>query len=238
MTAALLEINAVTAGYGDVVVLHGINLVVLEGCVTALIGSNGAGKTTTMRCVAGLLKPQQGTLAWRGNVIDALSASERVELGISLVPEGRLIFPDFTVEENLSIGAFNARASQSRERRLDEMYALFPRLKERRRQHAGTMSGGEQQMLALARGLMAEPKLLLLDEPSLGLAPSIVSQVFDTMAAIRSMGVTIVIVEQNVHRTLQMADYAYVLENGRVAIHGDAQSCAENPLIKRAYLGL
>jgi branched-chain amino acid transport system ATP-binding protein len=238
MTAALLEINAVTAGYGDVIVLHGINLVALEGCVTALIGSNGAGKTTTMRCVAGLLKPQEGTLAWRGNLIDALSPSERVELGISLVPEGRLIFPDFTVEENLSIGAFNARASQSRERRLDEMYALFPRLKERRRQHAGTMSGGEQQMLALARGLMAEPKLLLLDEPSLGLAPSIVSQVFDTMTAIRAMGVTIVIVEQNVHRTMQMADYAYVLENGRIAIHGDARSCAENPLIKRAYLGL
>jgi branched-chain amino acid transport system ATP-binding protein len=238
MTAALLQINAVTAGYGDVVVLHGIDLAVPEGCVTALIGSNGAGKTTTMRCVAGLLKPQQGTLAWRGNVIDALSASERVELGISLVPEGRLIFPDFTVEENLSIGAFNARARPTRERRLDEMYALFPRLKERRRQHAGTMSGGEQQMLALARGLMAEPKLLLLDEPSLGLAPSIVSQVFDTVAAIRGMGVTIVIVEQNVHRTLQMADYAYVLENGRIAIHGDARSCVENPLIRRAYLGL
>jgi branched-chain amino acid transport system ATP-binding protein len=238
MTAALLEINAVTAGYGDVVVLHGIDLVVPEGCVTALIGSNGAGKTTTMRCVAGLLKPQQGTLAWRGNVIDALSASQRVELGISLVPEGRLIFPDFTVEENLSIGAFNARARHTRERRLDEMYALFPRLKERRRQHAGTMSGGEQQMLALARGLMAEPRLLLLDEPSLGLAPSIVSQVFDTVAAIRGMGVTIVVVEQNVHRTLQMADYAYVLENGRIAIHGDARSCVENPLIRRAYLGL
>jgi branched-chain amino acid transport system ATP-binding protein len=238
MTATLLEVSDVTAGYGDVIVLHGVNLVVAEGCVTALIGSNGAGKTTTMRCVAGLLRPHRGSLKWRGNVINTLSASERVGLGISLVPEGRLVFPDFTVEENLTIGAFNARANQSRERRLDEMYVLFPRLKERRRQHAGTLSGGEQQMLALARGLMAEPKLLLLDEPSLGLAPRIVSQVFDTMNTIRSMGITIVIVEQNVHRTLQMADYAYVLENGRIAIHGDAQSCAENPLIKRAYLGL
>jgi branched-chain amino acid transport system ATP-binding protein len=238
MTATLLEVSAVTAGYGDIIVLHGIDLTVAEGCVTALIGSNGAGKTTTMRCVAGLLRPQRGTLKWRGELINTLSASERVELGISLVPEGRLVFPDFTVEENLTIGAFNVRAKKSRERRLDEMYVLFPRLKERRRQHAGTLSGGEQQMLALARGLMAEPKLLLLDEPSLGLAPSVVSQVFDTMTAIRNMGVTIVIVEQNVHRTLQMADYAYVLENGRIPIHGDARSCAENPLIKRAYLGL
>jgi branched-chain amino acid transport system ATP-binding protein len=238
MTAALLEVRAVTAGYGDVVVLHGISITVPEGCVTALIGSNGAGKTTTMRCVAGLLEPDQGTLEWRGSVINTLSASERVELGISMVPEGRMIFPDFTVEENLSIGAFNPRAKQNRDRRLDEMYALFPRLKERRRQHAATMSGGEQQMLALARGLMAEPKLLLLDEPSLGLAPSIVSQLFATLITIRGMGVTILLVEQNVHRTLEIADYAYVLENGRIAIHGYARSCAENPSIKQAYLGL
>jgi branched-chain amino acid transport system ATP-binding protein len=238
MTATLLEVRAITAGYGDVVVLHGIDFTVPEGCVTALIGSNGAGKTTTMRCVAGLLEPNQGTLTWRGDVINSLSANERVELGISLVPEGRMIFPDFTVEENLFIGAFNSRAKQYRERRLEEMYVMYPRLKERRRQHAGTMSGGEQQMLALARGLMAEPKLLLLDEPSLGLAPSIVSQLFASLATIRSMGVTIVLVEQNVHRTLQMADYAYVLENGRITIHGDARSCAENPSIKQAYLGM
>jgi branched-chain amino acid transport system ATP-binding protein len=238
MSAALLELKAVTAGYGEVVVLREISLSVPEGSVTALIGSNGAGKTTTMRCVAGLLRPQQGTLAWRGKVINSLSASERVELGISLVPEGRMIFPDFTVEENLSIGAFNPRAKPNRTRRLDDMYALFPRLKERRRQHAGTMSGGEQQMLALARGLMAEPKLLLLDEPSLGLAPSIVSQVFGTIETVRGMGVTIIIVEQNVHRTLELADYAYVLENGRIVIQGEAHSCVEDPRIKQAYLGL
>jgi branched-chain amino acid transport system ATP-binding protein len=238
VTTTLLEVDALTAGYGDVVVLREINLKVPEGSVTALLGSNGAGKTTTMRCIAGLLKPHRGTLSWRGGIINKLSAGERVELGISLVPEGRLIFPDFTVEENLSIGVYNFRAKQNRDRRLDEMYGLFPRLKERRRQLAGTMSGGEQQMLAVARGLMAEPRLLLLDEPSLGLAPSIVSQVFDAMRAIRGMGVTIVIVEQNVHRTLEMADYAYVLENGRIAIHGDARSCAENPFIKQAYLGL
>jgi branched-chain amino acid transport system ATP-binding protein len=238
MSAALLELKAVTAGYGEVVVLREISLSVPEGSVTALIGSNGAGKTTTMRCVAGLLRPQQGTLAWRGDAINSLSASERVELGISLVPEGRMIFPDFTVEENLSIGAFNPRAKPNRTRRLDDMYALFPRLKERRRQHAGTMSGGEQQMLALARGLMAEPKLLLLDEPSLGLAPSIVSQVFGTIETVRGMGVTIIIVEQNVHRTLELADYAYVLENGRIVIQGEAHSCVEDPRIKQAYLGL
>lgn len=238
MSAALLELRAVTAGYGDVIVLHEISFAVREGSVTALIGSNGAGKTTTMRCVAGLLRPDNGTIAWRGGVINALSASERVELGISLVPEGRLIFPDFTVEENLSIGAFNHRAKPNRNRRRDEMYGLFPRLKERRSQHAGTMSGGEQQMLALARGLMAEPKLLLLDEPSLGLAPSIISQMFDIVGTVRGMGVTIVIVEQNVHRTLQIADYVYVLENGQIVIHGDAESCAENPNIKQAYLGL
>jgi branched-chain amino acid transport system ATP-binding protein len=228
----------VTAGYGDVVVLHEINLSVREGSLTALIGSNGAGKTTTMRCVAGLLRLNSGRVAWRGRVINALSASERVELGISLVPEGRLVFPDFTVAENLSIGAFNARAKPNRDARLHEMYALFPLLRERRSQHAGTLSGGEQQMLALARGLMAEPKLLLLDEPSLGLAPSIVSQLFDTIETIRRMGVTIVIVEQNVHRTLKIADYAYVLENGQIVIRGDGASCAENPSIKQAYLGL
>jgi branched-chain amino acid transport system ATP-binding protein len=238
MSATLLELSAVTAGYGDIIVLHAINFMVREGSVTALIGSNGAGKTTTMRCVAGLLRPNNGKITWRGDVINALPASQRVELGISLVPEGRMVFPDFTVEENLFIGAFNPRAKLNRNTRLDEMYALFPRLRERRGQHAGTLSGGEQQMLALARGLMAEPKLLLLDEPSLGLAPGIVSQVFDTVDTVRRMGVTIVIVEQNVHRTLEMADYAYVLENGQIAIHGDAASCAEDPNIKQAYLGL
>jgi branched-chain amino acid transport system ATP-binding protein len=238
MTSPLLEVSAVTAGYGEVVVLHDISIAVAEGHVTALIGSNGAGKTTTMRCVAGLLKPNQGKVAWRGSIINSLSAGERVELGISLVPEGRMIFSDFTVEENLFVGAFNSRANQNRDRKILEMYELFPRLKERRRQPAGTMSGGEQQMLALARGLMAEPKLLLLDEPSLGLAPSIVLQLFDILAKIRSMGITIVLVEQNVHQTLAMADYAYVLENGRITMHGDARSCAEDPNIKQAYLGL
>jgi branched-chain amino acid transport system ATP-binding protein len=238
MTAPLLELRELTAGYGDVVVLRHVNLTVREGCITALIGSNGAGKTTTMRCICGLLRPRGGTVAWQGNVINLCSASERVQMGISLVPEGRLVFPDFTVEENLSIGAFNPRAKPNRSRRLEEMYGLFPRLRERRAQNAGTLSGGEQQMLALARGMMAEPKLLLLDEPSLGLAPGIVATLFETVDTIRKMGVTVVIVEQNVHRTLQMADYAYVLENGQIVIEGDAASCAENPSIKQAYLGL
>jgi branched-chain amino acid transport system ATP-binding protein len=238
MTAPLMELNAVTAGYGEAVVLHDVSLAVPEGSLTALIGSNGAGKTTTMRCIAGLLELAGGTLTWKGEVINSLAAAERVELGISLVPEGRMVFPDFTVDENLAIGAFNARAKPRRRQSIAEMYALFPRLEERRNQQAGTLSGGEQQMLALARGLMARPKLLLLDEPSLGLAPGIVSQLFETLETVRELGLTIFIVEQNVHRTLELADYAYVMENGHIVLHGEAATCAADPRIKQAYLGL
>jgi branched-chain amino acid transport system ATP-binding protein len=238
MTAQLMELRGATAGYGEAVVLHDVSLAVPEGSLTALIGSNGAGKTTTMRCIAGLLELAQGTLTWKGEVINSLAASRRVELGISLVPEGRMVFPDFTVEENLSIGAFNARAKPNRNKSIEEMYALFPRLRERRGQQSGTLSGGEQQMLALARGLMAQPKLLLLDEPSLGLAPGIVSQLFETLETVRKLGITIFIVEQNVHRTLELADYAYVMENGRIVLQGKAATCAADPRIRQAYLGL
>jgi branched-chain amino acid transport system ATP-binding protein len=238
VTTPLIELNAVTAGYGEAVVLQNVSLTVPEGSLTALIGSNGAGKTTTMRCIAGLLQPTAGTLTWNGRVINALAAAKRVELGISLVPEGRMVFPDFTVDENLTIGATNSRAKPHRRQSIEEMYALFPRLKERRSQPSGTLSGGEQQMLALARGLMAQPKLLLLDEPSLGLAPAIVTQLFETLEAIRKLGLTIFIVEQNVHRTLEVADYAYVMENGRIVLHGAASTCAADPRIRQAYLGL
>jgi branched-chain amino acid transport system ATP-binding protein len=238
VTTPLIELNAITAGYGEAVVLQDVSLTVPEGSLTALIGSNGAGKTTTMRCIAGLLQPTAGTLTWNGRVINALAAAKRVELGISLVPEGRMVFPDFTVDENLTIGATNSRAKPHRRQSIEEMYALFPRLKERRSQPSGTLSGGEQQMLALARGLMAQPKLLLLDEPSLGLAPAIVTQLFETLEAIRKLGLTIFIVEQNVHRTLELADYAYVMENGHIVLHGEAATCAADPRIKQAYLGL
>ena len=235
---ALLDLRAVTSGYGEVRVLESVSLEVAAGSITALVGSNGAGKTTLMRAIVGLLPLAAGRILLDGIDIGLAPTHRRIELGLALVPEGRLIFPDFTVEENLRIGAIAPHARPERQGRIEEMYELFPRLRERRGQAGGTLSGGEQQMLALARGMMAGPRLLLLDEPSLGLAPIVVDQLFDVIPRIREAGVTVFIVEQDVRSSLELADTAYVMENGRIVQTGPAATLLDDPSIKEAYLGL
>ena len=218
--------------------LNGVSLKVQPGSITALLGSNGAGKTTLMLTIVGLIQADRGQILREGKPIQRLSPQQRVEMGIVLVPEGRQVFSDFTVEENLKLGAFVPRARERMSTTLEEMYGLFPKLAERRRQTARTMSGGEQQMLALARGLMSRPRLLMLDEPSLGLAPVITAQLFQVIQQIRDNGVTIFIVEQNVQTTLQIADHAYVLDQGKVVLQGPGAMLAKEPRIRAAYLGI
>ena len=235
---ALLEASALFAGYGQAAVLHGVTLAVREGSITAVIGSNGAGKTTLMRVLAGLLAPAAGRLGFAGEDITRLPTSERVARGLVLVPEGRLVFPDLTVEETLRIGAYTRHARAGAAERAATMLQLFPRLAERRATRAGSLSGGEQQMLALARGLMAAPRLLLLDEPSLGLAPAIAERLFAAIRTIRERGTTVLLVEQDVHSTLALADQAYVLENGAIIGEGTGTALLESPLVRESYLGL
>ena len=237
MSELLLACRDIVSGYGDALVLHGVDLAVRAGAITALLGANGAGKTTLMRTLSGLLPLRSGSILYRGRELGTMDAAERVAAGVVLVPEGRLVFPDLTVEQNLRLGAYTPRARPGRSKRLDEMYSMFGRLHERRTQAAGTLSGGEQQMLALARGLMSDPALLLLDEPSLGLAPQIARQVFETVSRIRNSGKAILIVEQDVAGTLGIADYAYVMENGRITKSGDAASLRNDPDILASYLG-
>jgi branched-chain amino acid transport system ATP-binding protein len=227
----------VVAGYGDVEVLHGVSIAVRTGTITALLGSNGAGKTTLMRTIAGLLPLRSGALVYSGRPIDKLGPAERVAAGIALVPEGRLVFPELSVAENLRLGAYTGRARAGRLARTEKMYEMFPRLRERRGQMAGALSGGEQQMLALARGLMSEPALLLLDEPSLGLAPQIAEQMFETITKIRDEGHSILIVEQDISGTLGIADYAYVMENGRMTVEGLPARLRNDPDVIASYLG-
>jgi branched-chain amino acid transport system ATP-binding protein len=235
---SLLELEEVRAGYGPVQVLHGVSLRVPNRSITALLGSNGAGKTTAMRSIAGLVEITAGSIRFAGQPVERLASNRRVERGISLVPEGRLIFPEFTVAENLRIGACVPRVRGRADTLAQRMYDLFPRLRERRTQLGRTLSGGEQQMLAIARALMAEPRLLLLDEPSLGLAPQVVAHVFEVVRRIQQDGVTVLIVEQNAQQVLEFADYAYVLENGTLALEGPARLLAQDERVKRAYLGL
>ena len=232
----LLETRELSAGYGQIRALREVSLEVVEGSVTALVGSQGAGKTTLMRALSGLLRHDRGRILFDRRDVGGLPPDRRVALGISLVPEGRLIFPDFTVEQNLRIGGFSAR--DRTDVNLDGMFALFPRLRERRAQRGETLSGGEQQMLALARGLMSEPRLLLLDEPSLGLAPAVARLLFDTVALVRERGVTVLIVEQDIRSTLEIADRAYVMENGRIVMNGEASDLLADDSVRRAYLGM
>jgi branched-chain amino acid transport system ATP-binding protein len=227
----------VVAGYGDVEVLHGVSIEVRSGTITALLGNNGAGKTTLMRTIAGVLPARRGSLVYLGRPIEKLGAADRVAAGIALVPEGRLVFPELSVADNLRLGAYTNRARKDRPARTEKMYEMFPRLRERRWQMAGALSGGEQQMLALARGLMSEPTLLLLDEPSLGLAPQIAEQMFSTIAKIRDGGHSILIVEQDIAGTLAIADYGYVMENGRITIEGEPALLRNNPQVLASYLG-
>jgi branched-chain amino acid transport system ATP-binding protein len=235
----VLQVQGIDVFYGDVQALRKLSLEVKEGEVVALVGANGAGKTTTLRAISGLLKPRSGAITFQGQAIDRLAPHEIVELGISHVPEGRQLFPMMSVRENLLLGGHIPRARGIREATLErEIYPLFPRLQERTEQLAGTLSGGEQQMVAIARGLMSHPKVLILDEPSLGLAPVIVQEMFGIVQRIREQGVTVMIVEQNVTQTLRLADRAYVIENGQVVMTGSSQELLDNPHVRQAYLGM
>ena len=233
----MLELNRVDVAYGSIQALRGISLSVQSGEVVTLIGANGAGKTTTIRTVSGLLKPAAGTITFEGQPIHATQAEAIVARGISQVPEGRKIFPELTVEENLRIGAYLVRDRQRIERRFEEMYTLFPHLRERRRQLGSTLSGGEQQMVAFARALMSDPKLLLLDEPSLGLAPLLVQEVARVIAELKARGMTILLVEQNARLALTLADRGYVLETGRIVLSDTSDRLLANPEVQRSYLG-
>ncbi len=235
--APTLELAGVHAGYGDFQALFGVGLRVEPGEAVGVVGPNGAGKTTLLRVISGLIRPRSGTLRFGGQDLAALPAHELPALGVAHVPENRRLFPHLTVEENLRVGAY-AKAARARfaERR-DRVYTMFPRMRERRHQLAGTMSGGEQQMCAIGRALMSGPRILLLDEPSAGLAPLVVKQVFDLVRRIREEGLTVLIVEQNVAQVLRVVDRAYVLETGRVSADGAAADLAADPAIRRSYLG-
>jgi branched-chain amino acid transport system ATP-binding protein len=234
---ALLEVSDIHTFYGNIEALKGISLEVEEGEIVTLIGSNGAGKSTTLRSISGLTAPSQGTVRFDGNEIAETPPQDIVRMGISLSPEGRHCFSRMTVRENLELGAFLRRDRDIIERDLDRVYELFPRLKEREKQKAGTMSGGEQQMLAIGRALMAEPKLLLLDEPSMGLAPILVERIYETIQRINEQGTTILLVEQNANFALEVSKRGYVLETGNVALADDSDSLRENPEVQAAYLG-
>lgn len=236
--SAILEVSDLHVGYGAVRVVQGVSLRVAKGSVTALIGGNGAGKTTIMKALIGSLSHAAGTIIYKSQDIGRLRPYERVNLGLALVPEGRMIFPQMTVEENLRIGGIVPRARPDRGERREEIYELFPRLRQRRSQKGGTLSGGEQQMLALGRALMSMPDLLLLDEPTLGLAPLMADTLFGAIEALQRTGVTILIAEQDTPRTLALADRAYVVENGRIAFDGTGQELLDDPRVREAYLGI
>lgn len=232
-----LSIQGLTVAYGRTVAVQGIDIEVGSGQVVCLIGANGAGKTTTMRALSGLLRPRAGTITFAGRDIAGLPAHRVAKLGLLQVPEGRQIFAELTVEENLALGAYLVADKAEIARRREGVLARFPRLKERLGQIAGLMSGGEQQMLALGRALMGDPKILLLDEPSMGLAPLFVEEIFAIVAALKREGRTILLVEQNASSALEVSDYAYVLENGRISLHGPAAQIAADPAVVAAYLG-
>jgi branched-chain amino acid transport system ATP-binding protein len=235
---ALLEVEGLEAGYGEVKVLWGISLRAGRGKFTAIVGANGAGKTTTLRAVAGSIAPWGGTIKFKGEDVTRMPTHQKVERGLSLVPEGRQLFSAMSVAENLELGAFSKRAAGRYGNRLDQVFTLFPRLGERKRQSAGTLSGGEQQMLAIARGLMSDPEILIIDELSLGLAPLLVYQLFMTLKQLKEEGLTILLVEQNVHLALAVSDYAYVIAEGKLFTEGEPQRLEAMPEIRQAYLGL
>src|SRR5688500_14201937 len=233
----MLEVKALHAGYGALPILRGIDMSIAEGEVVAVLGANGVGKTTLNNTLSGLLQPSRGFVQFLGRAIAGAPAENIVEQGLIQVPEGRRIFPNLTVRENLELGSYR-RARKSRARNLERILGWFPRLKERLAQLAGTLSGGEQQMLATGRGLMGEPKLLILDEPSLGLSPLMVEEMFAMIKRINGEGMTVLLVEQNVVQSLNIADRAYVLENGAFALSGNASELVNDPRLKQAYLGL
>jgi branched-chain amino acid transport system ATP-binding protein len=236
--SALLEVAAIVAAYGQVRALWDVSLTVDQGEIVTLLGANGAGKTTTMRVLSGLLRPTAGSVTFAGQPIQRLPPPRIVLAGLVQIPEGRRLWPRMTVLENLELGAYARHLRAGRHETMEWVFSLFPRLAERRRQLAGTLSGGEQQMLAIGRGLMSRPRLLMLDEPSLGLAPILVREVFNIIRQINARGVTVLLVEQNVRQALEIAHRGYVLETGRIVRSGSAHALLEDPEIKRVYLGL
>lgn len=235
--SALLEVKNLKVGYGKIIAVKDISITVNQGEIVTLIGSNGAGKSTTLRTISGLLKPKSGEILFEGNRIDGKEGHEVVKLGICQSPEGRRIFPRMTVSENLDLGAFLRTDKEAIETDRERVLDLFPRLRERISQRAGTMSGGEQQMLAVSRAMMGAPKLLMLDEPSMGLAPVLVDMIFETITKIRGQGITILLIEQNAAAALDIADRAYVLESGTIKMSGKALDLAKDPAVTKAYLG-
>lgn len=234
----MLALSGVSAAYGAVPAVSDVSMMVGDGEAVGLLGANGAGKSTTLRAISGLVRPTSGTITFFGRNVASLPPYKVTELGIAHVPEGRQVFPEMTVKENLEIGAYIPRAKAERSRTLDLVFSIFPVLAERRKQLAGTMSGGEQQMLAVGRGLMLKPRLLMLDEPSLGLAPVVTDATFQKIQEIHAMGTAILLVEQNVTRALALVQRAYVLESGKVILHGTRAELANNKQVQAAYLGL
>lgn len=234
----MLSLDNIDAGYGATTILQNISLDVAAGEVVTIVGANGAGKTTTLRTISGLIQPTSGRIIFNGQDVTKLPSHARVDLGITLIPEGRQLFADMTVKDNLLMGAYRKAARLGKDGMLQEVLNLFPRVRERLSQKAGSLSGGEQQMVAIARGMMAQPKLLMFDEPSLGLAPIIVSQVFEVIDTIVKTGTTVLIVEQNVYHTLKAADRGYVLENGKIVLSDTGDALIHNDHVRQAYLGI
>jgi len=234
----ILETKDLHSGYGEIQILWGANVSLEENKLTCLVGGNGVGKTTLLKTVMGLIKPTQGSITFQGKEISRSAAYTKAELGLVLVPEGRQLFTDMTILENLEMGATNKRAKPKMKANLEKVFEIFPRLKERQTQKAGTMSGGEQQMLAVARGIMADPKVLMVDELSLGLAPVLTLQLFESMRQLRDSGITVLLVEQNVQMALAISDYGYVVSEGKVIRQGPAKALIADPEIRSAYLGL
>lgn len=233
----MLEVKNLHVYYGQIHALKGVSFTVKKGEIVTLIGANGAGKTTTLKTISGLLPYKEGEIHYKGENLSGAKAHNLVGKGLIQVPEGRHVFPNMTVQENLDLGAYLRKDKKAIAGELEKVFALFPRLKERRQQYAGTLSGGEQQMLAMGRALMSGPELLLLDEPSMGLAPLLVREIFDIVTEINKTGVTILLVEQNANMALSIAHRGYVIETGRVVLEGDAQSLATNEAVRKAYLG-
>jgi branched-chain amino acid transport system ATP-binding protein len=234
----MLEVNNVDVFYGDVQVLWDVSFNVQKGEIVALIGANGSGKTTSLNTISSILKPKKGSVTYEGQPLHTRAPHDLVTLGIAHVPEARRLFPEMTVKENLLLGALTPAAKKTRPEMLEKVYGIFPRLKEREKQAAGTMSGGEQQMCAIARGLMSKPRLLMLDEPSLGLSPILVADIFRVIEDVHAAGVTVLLIEQNVFKTLAVADRAYVLENGRIVLQGTGKDLLDDEHVKKAYLGV
>lgn len=235
---AILEVNELDSGYGEVQVLWQTTLKLEEGQLTSLVGGNGVGKTTLLHTVMGLRRAWRGSIRFEGHEIIHLAPHIKADMGLVLVPEGRQLFTDMSVAENLEMGASPRRAKPYYERNLKRVYEMFPRLYERREQRAGTLSGGEQQMLAVGRGIMAEPKILMIDELSLGLAPVLMLQLFETLRQLKTLGITLLLVEQNVQMALAISDYTYVISEGRIKLQGPSREVAKNPHVQTAYLGL